>query len=62
MSSAPKTGHNGPGLRLRVVFGPERFLGPGKAELLERIEAEGSLTAAAAAMGLSYRRGWALLN
>ncbi|WP_445679477.1 winged helix-turn-helix domain-containing protein [Radicibacter daui] len=62
MASAPKPGHSGPGLRLRVVFGPERFLGPGKANLLEHIATERSLTAAAKAMGLSYRRGWALLN
>lgn len=62
MANAPKPGHSGPGLRLRVVFGPERFFGPGKADLLEHVAAEGSLTAAANAMGLSYRRGWALLN
>ncbi|MGE4298478.1 MAG: winged helix-turn-helix domain-containing protein [Desulfovibrionaceae bacterium] len=33
-------------------------LGPGKAELLQGIEARGSLSGAAEALGMSYRRAW----
>jgi len=33
-------------------------LGPGKIALLELIESEGSLSRAAEAMGISYRRAW----
>lgn len=33
-------------------------LGPGKIRLLELIETEGSLSRAAKAMGISYRRAW----
>ena len=37
-------------------------IGPGKAELIERIDATGSITAAARAMGMSYRRAWQLVE
>jgi molybdate transport system regulatory protein len=37
-------------------------LGPGKAELLRRIAETGSITAAAKAMGMSYRRAWLLVD
>jgi molybdate transport system regulatory protein len=37
-------------------------MGPGKAELIERIEASGSISAAARAMGMSYRRAWQLVE
>ncbi|HSO06918.1 MAG TPA: LysR family transcriptional regulator [Pelomicrobium sp.] len=36
-------------------------IGPGKANLLEAIEARGSISAAARAMGMSYRRAWDLV-
>jgi molybdate transport system regulatory protein len=36
-------------------------LGPGKADLLEAIEATGSISAAAGRMGMSYRRAWVLV-
>ena len=49
-----------PHLWLRIRFPGGDFLGPGKAELLERIGATGSLAAAARAMGMSYRRAWSL--
>lgn len=35
-------------------------LGPGKAQLLELIAQHGSIRAAGAAMGMSYRRAWLL--
>lgn len=37
-------------------------LGPGRAELLERIAAEGSISKAAASMAMSYRQAWGLVK
>jgi molybdate transport system regulatory protein len=37
-------------------------MGPGKAELITRIEATGSISAAARDMGMSYRRAWQLVE
>lgn len=37
-------------------------LGPGKADLLEAIQAKGSISAAAVYMGMSYKRAWDLVN
>lgn len=51
-----------PRLRLRIRFGGDAVLGPGKAELLERIEASGSIAAAARDMGMSYKRAWLLIE
>jgi molybdate transport system regulatory protein len=49
-------------LRLRILFGSNAMLGPGKAELLEHIARTGSITAAGAAMGMSYKRAWSLVE
>jgi len=49
-------------LTLRILSGEVRAMGPGKAELVERIEATGSISAAARAMGMSYRRAWQLVE
>ena len=49
-------------IRFRVHFDRETTLGPGKIDLLEQIERTGSLSKAARAMDMSYRRGWVLLN
>ena len=49
-------------LRLRILFGSNAMLGPGKAELLEHIRDTGSITAAGAAMGMSYKRAWSLVE
>ena len=50
-----------PDLRLRIRFGKgQDMLGWGKAELLERIAATGSIAAAARDMGMSYKRAWLL--
>lgn len=51
-----------PGLTLRILAGARPAMGPGKAELLEHIEATGSISAAARAMGMSYRRAWQLVE
>jgi molybdate transport system regulatory protein len=48
-------------LRLRILF-DEAMLGPGKAELLSRIAATGSIAAAGRQMGMSYKRAWMLVE
>ena len=50
------------GLTLRVLRGRKPAIGPGKAELVERIAQTGSISAAARAMGMSYRRAWQLVE
>jgi molybdate transport system regulatory protein len=50
------------GLTLRVLGVRKPAIGPGKAELVERIAATGSISAAARAMGMSYRRAWQLVE
>jgi molybdate transport system regulatory protein len=49
-------------LRLRLLFGDRLVFGPGKGELLARIEETGSIAAAGRAMGMSYKRAWALVE
>ena len=48
--------------RIRVVFGRDIALGPGKAELLQHIVRTGCLRKAAAAMEMSYMRAWLLVR
>jgi molybdate transport system regulatory protein len=49
-------------LSLRLVFGADAMLGPGKAELLERIRDTGSISAAGRDMKMSYKRAWMLVE
>ena len=49
-------------LKLRVDFGEGRALGPGKIRLLELVAETGSISAAARAMEMSYRRAWLLVD
>lgn len=51
-----------PHLRIRIVFGQHEMLGPGKAELLERIDRCGSIAAAGREMNMSYKRAWQLIG
>lgn len=48
--------------RLRIVAGKNIAFGPGKAELLEALEATGSITRAADKLGMSYMRAWTLIR
>jgi molybdate transport system regulatory protein len=48
--------------RLRIVMGKGLMLGPGKVDLLEAISREGSISAAAREMDMSYRRAWLLVE
>ncbi len=47
-------------LKAQVICGDEFAMGPGKADLLEAIDREGSISAAGRALGMSYRRTWLL--
>jgi len=48
--------------RLRFGLGDDAAFGPGKAELLRRIAATGSIRSAALAMEMSYNRAWILVR
>jgi molybdate transport system regulatory protein len=48
--------------RIRVLRGDAIAVGPGKVALLEAVDATGSITAAAKALGMSYRRAWLLVD
>ena len=48
--------------RLRIRYGEDIALGPGKVDLLEAIAKTGSITAAARELGMSYRRAWLLVD
>lgn len=56
------TDRDPPRLRLRIRFGGADFIGPGKAELLARIDATGSIAAAARDMAMSYKRAWSMIE
>jgi molybdate transport system regulatory protein len=49
-------------LKIRLQHGDDIAMGPGKAELLAAIAEQGSISAAARVMGLSYRRAWLLVE
>jgi len=48
--------------RLRIMLGDDIAVGPGKVDLLEAIDATGSISAAARSLGMSYRRAWLLID
>jgi len=49
-------------LTLRIDFGPDRALGPGKIRLLEAIRKTGSISKAGRSLSMSYRRAWLLVD
>lgn len=49
-------------LKAQIYCGAEPAIGPGKADLLDAIDREGSISAAGRAMGMSYRRTWLLVD
>jgi molybdate transport system regulatory protein len=51
-----------PTVRFRIDFGPRCSVGIGKVQLLETIADSGSLSQAARALRMSYRRAWLLLQ
>jgi len=48
--------------RLWLQGPDDRFMGIGRLELLEKIGALGSISKAAQAMGMSYKKAWDLVN
>lgn len=48
--------------RVRITSGAAVAVGPGKIALLEAVARTGSITAAAKALDMSYRRAWLLLD
>lgn len=48
--------------RIRILYGSEFAIGPGKADLLEAIAETGSISSAARRMEMSYRRAWLLID
>ena len=49
-------------IKIHLYCGDEIAMGPGKADLLDAIMREGSISAAGRAMGMSYRRTWLLVD
>lgn len=49
-------------IKIQLYCGDEIAMGPGKADLLDAIAAHGSISGAARALGLSYRRAWMLVD
>jgi molybdate transport system regulatory protein len=49
-------------IKIQVLCDAELAMGPGKADLLEAIEREGSISGAGRALGMSYRRTWLLVD
>lgn len=62
MSNLPPNLTDSPSLRIRIVFSEDVMLGPGKADLLERIRDTGSIAAAGRSMSMSYKRAWMLVE
>jgi molybdate transport system regulatory protein len=61
-SKMAKPGRPAAVLYLRIDFGEQGALGPGKTRLMELIAETGSISAAGRAMGMSYRRAWLLVD
>ncbi|MFM9936041.1 MAG: winged helix-turn-helix domain-containing protein [Novosphingobium sp.] len=49
-------------LKLQLLCGDAIAMGPGKADLLDAIAAEGSISGAGRLIGMSYRRAWQLVD
>lgn len=49
-------------LKLQIACGDGFAIGPGKADILEAIDREGSISAAGRSLGMSYRRAWLLVD
>lgn len=48
--------------RIWMEIGDEKMLGRGRVELLERIQASGSIRQAALQMKMSYKQAWDMIN
>lgn len=54
--------HAKPLIRPRLYLGPELSLGPGKIDLLRKVGELGSISAAARALAMPYKRAWLLID
>lgn len=52
----------GKNIKIHLPYRNLSAIGPGKADLLEAIQASGSISAAARQLGMSYKRAWDLVN
>jgi molybdate transport system regulatory protein len=60
--TSPSTPRSAVRPRILVLRGPDIALGPGKVDLLDAIEAAGTLAGAAQTLGMSYMRAWKLVQ
>jgi molybdate transport system regulatory protein len=49
-------------LKVSLILDSGARIGPGKASLLESVRDTGSISAAARAMGMDYKRAWTLID
>lgn len=49
-------------VKVQLFCGERIAMGPGKADLLDAIDREGSISRAGVSMGMSYRRAWLLVD
>jgi molybdate transport system regulatory protein len=49
-------------IKIHIPFGDVSAIGPGKADLLEAIHTNGSISAGARHMDMSYKRAWDLVD
>ncbi|MEC3911661.1 LysR family transcriptional regulator [Sphingobium sp. CR2-8] len=49
-------------IKIQIYCGDQIAMGPGKADLLDAIADEGSISAAGRKLGMSYRRCWLLVD
>jgi molybdate transport system regulatory protein len=49
-------------IRPRVRLGDKVLIGPGKIDLLRAVAVHGSISGAARALGMGYKRAWSLLD
>lgn len=49
-------------VRCWITINGEKHFGPGPAELLDRIQDSGSISKAAEAMGMSYKKAWDMIE
>lgn len=60
--SSHHSGNKEARLHLRVSIGDEIGFGAGKIELLRKLDEGQSISSAARALGMSYKRAWALVD
>lgn len=57
-----RTRHATPTFQLRLAAEKDVVIGPGKADLLEAIERNGSIASSSRELGMSYKKAWQLIE